>query len=441
MIRRRLGLHGKFVISLLVAAALPFFIGLIFFETLGYRYLIEERGRQHQSEAAALISAISQAANAEADKLRTWMTSEQELKAALRRLSHERSPQDVARARTLDEIWASLPPNDPQVRAVIDNPAADSLRRYQEVHGAAVEILITDAHGHLLAATGKPTDCRQADEAWWKQGAALAAAEFWRDTIVYDYSTETFTIDVVLPYHRDGRFQGVIKMGLEVAQLVPHLIMRGIQTEANWYFVLRSGNVLISSDSEIQTPGRHVPFELLDEIRTQEHGWTMMGNDKQQIIGFSAFQSDFIEPNAYVVFSSRASELFEPVWGNFIGLAVAGLSLLGLCLLVGFFLIQRKVLSPLGRIESAIRSMSVLARLREKGDEAREFKQQQQVEAKLRDIQRIRTGDQMELLAREIATMIAQVIHYQSEVDQSEGRGSTLRPYEPNAQGNQGSDS
>lgn len=433
MIRRRLGLHGKFVISLMVAAALPFFVGLIFFETLGYRYLIEERGRQHQVEAAGLISAINQAANAEADKLRTWLASEHELVDELVRLQHEPGPRDKNRARMLDELWASLPETDPQLRPLLVNPAVDSFKRYQQVHGAAVEILATDDAGHLVAATGKPSDYRQADEAWWQHGAALDAGDFWRDTITYDASANTFTIDMVLPYHQEGRFKGVIKMGLEVAQLVPHLVMRGIQSDATWYFVLRDGSILISSDAEIEQPGRKIPFDLLNQIRSQEHGWGVQDqegqeNQKEQIIGFSAFPSEYFEPSAYVVFSSHTSQLFEPVLGNFIGLAVAGLCLLGLCLLAGFFLIQRKVLSPLGRIESAIQSMSLLARLRARGQESQQLRQQQRVEARLRDIQEIRTGDQMEVLAREIATMISRVLNYQSEVDKSEGRGSDLQP-------------
>lgn len=429
MIRRRFGLHGKFVIGLLVAAALPFFIGLIFFETLGYRYLIEQRGREHQVDAAALISAISQAANAEADKLRTWLASESDLGNELARLSGADARPSPAQARMLDEIWASLPDDDPQLRAVLRNPVADSLRRYQKVHKAAVEIMATDEVGHLLAATDKPSDYRQADEQWWQQGARLEPDQFWRDTIIFDDSAGSFTIDVVLPYHRDGRLQGVLKMGLEVSQLVPHLIMRGIQNDASWHFVLRSGHILISSDSEIRTPGRQVPFELLQEMRSQEHGWTLVDDEQkgQQIIGFSAFQADYFEPNAYVVFYSGTSELFEPVWGNFIGLGIAGLSLLGLCLLAGFFLVQRKVLSPLVRIERAIHAMSVLARQRQRGSEPEQLLQQQEVEARLRDIQKIRSGDQMEMLAREISTMISRVLHYQSEFDKSE-RDSSQRP-------------
>jgi len=431
MIWRRLGLHGKFILSLLVAAALPFFIGLIFFEAMGYRYMIEQRGRQHQIEADALISAISQASNAEADKLRTWLASEQDLMRHLAGLAGDQALSHTEdEARMLDEIWASLPENDPKLLAILRNPVADSLRRYQRVHEAAVEILVADDKGHLLAASDKPTDYRQADEYWWQHGAELPPGEFWCDTIHYDDSAESFTIDVILPVHREGRLLGVIKMGVEVASLVPHLIMRGIQSEACWYFVLRSGHILISSDSSIEPLKRQVPSALIDEVRSRGNGWAKVldADGKEQIIGFTAFHADNFGPNAYVVFSSLTSDLFKPLWGSFIALAIAGLSLLGLCLLVGFFLIQRKVLSPLGRIELAIRSMSALARMRRQGGGDKLLGQQQEVETCLRDIQKIRTGDQMELLAREISTMISRVLNYQAESDKSEGREVSPKP-------------
>lgn len=424
MIRRHIGLHGKFVASLLVAAALPFFIGLIFFETMGYRYMLEKKANQHQIDASSLVAAINQAANAEGDKLRIWLASEPGLLdfvADKTREAHEMDQEVlVQQTQLLDEIWASLPASDPKIRGVVENAPAEYLRKYQVVHKAAAEILITDAMGRIVAASNKSTDYNQADEYWWQRGVNLEEGLFWRDTIHFDESSQVFTIDIVLPVYREKELIGVIKVGVEVAQLVPHLIMRGIQADSSWYFVLRTGQVLISSDAQVKPLEQSVPSELLNHIRRKQFGWTIENDhhDEECIIGFAAFGVDYIEPNAYIVFSSRSSDLFEPLWGNFIGLAVAGSSLLGLCLLAGFYLIQRKVLSPLFRIESAIRSLSVLARLRrQKTEDKRKIHQQhQEVEDRLRDIQKIRTGDQIELLAREISTMISRVLRYQSDV-------------------------
>ena len=50
-----LGLKGKFVVALLVAAALPFLVGLVVFESKGYQHLLEERGKRHQMEALTLV--------------------------------------------------------------------------------------------------------------------------------------------------------------------------------------------------------------------------------------------------------------------------------------------------------------------------------------------------------------------------------------------------
>ena len=431
MIRGLLGLHGKFVISLLVAAALPFVIGLIFFETIGYRLMVAERGGKHRMESAALVAAISQATNGEAEKLRAWLGGEPQLSAfaAQKNLELKQlSPSEVEeQIRRIDGIWESLPSTDPVMVALLRNDASSALVHYQSAHHQIAEILLTDAMGRVVAATAKPTDYNQADEPWWQAGMKLQPGEFWKNTLHYDESSKVFVIDLILPLHHSGERAGVVKVSVEVASLMPHLVMRGIATDSSWYFVLRSGHILSSSDDRIEPLQNRIPPEMLGKIKSAEDGWLVGLDDEgeSRIVGYTAMSSDYVAPNAYVVFSSLSDELLTPLWGSFIGLAIAGFSLLGLCLLAGFYIIQRKVLRPLAGIESAVRSVSLLARLRRAvpRDQKQILAQHQKVEDNLRLIQQIRTGDQMEVLAQDIATMISRVLNYQSEADRVEGSG------------------
>ena len=236
-----------------------------------------------------------------------------------------------------------------------------------------------------------------------------------------------FGIALVLPVFHEGERVGVIKMVVELDHLVPEVLMENHghnQTRHVWCFVLRGGHILMSSDPRADPLEYRLPHEALSRVRNEEHGWLIAKDHRgeERIMGFAAFHSEHIEPNAYVVYSSLRRDLFDSLWMNFLGLALAGVSLLALCLMAGFFLIQRKVLSPLGRIEAAIRSMSRLARLHRQWPQDREeiLRQHEEVEERLREIQKIRTGDQMQLLAHEISTMITRVLRYQSEVEHQE---------------------
>ena len=431
MIRGVLGLHGKFLVSLLIAAALPFGIGLIFFETVGYRLMVAERGEKHRLESAALATAIGQATNAEAEKLRAWLSSESELNVFAAQKSQELKSLSATRAeeqiRHIDEIWESLPPTDPVMVAVLRNDASLALTRYESAHYQVAEIILTDSMGRVVAATEKSTDYNQADESWWQAGAKLQPEKFWKGELHYDESSKAFSVDVVLPLHHGGEFVGLVKMSVEVASLMPHLVMRGIATDSSWYFVLRSGHILNSSDDRIEPLANRIPPEMLGKIKLAEDGW-LVGLDHEgnsRIMGYTAMGSDHVASNAYIVFSSLSDELLTPLWGSFIELAVAGFSLLSLCLLAGFYIIQRKVLRPLASIESAVRSLSLLARLRRiaSPDQKQILEQHQKVHDNLLLIQQIRTGDQMEVLAQDIATMISRVLNYQSEFDRFEGYG------------------
>lgn len=74
-----LGLKGKFVVALLVAAALPFVVGLAVFESNGYQHLLAERGKLHEMEALTLVRSIEQASTGQGETLATWIEADPRL--------------------------------------------------------------------------------------------------------------------------------------------------------------------------------------------------------------------------------------------------------------------------------------------------------------------------------------------------------------------------
>lgn len=425
MKRGGMGLQNKFLVALLIAAALPFLVGLVIFETIGYRHLLAERGKFHEMEAITLERSIDQASMAEGEKLRTWLVADPSLihfVTTKNRESSGRPADEIEReTRELDAIWASLPADAPQLLAVLQNPGSASLSKYQALHPETAEILATDARGRLVAATGKATDVDQADEEWWQKGAALPSGGLWTDVLRFDASSNVFSLDIILPLYQDDALAGVAKMSVDVTTLFSRVGVNGRLTGELWQIVLPDGKILASSEIG-STPLEHrLPDDTLGELRRKGQGWAVTSdrNGSAKMMGFVALGLDERDPNGYVVFSSLRDEVVDPLRHNFLWLGVAGASLLTICLLVGFHLIRRRILLPLSALGHAARSISAIARLHgaPRQDERKLREQHAQAEQDIQTIQAIRTGDEIEVLAGDLAIMTSRVLRYQRELE------------------------
>lgn len=425
MKRSGFGLQEKFLVALLIAAALPFLVGLVVFETIGYRHLLQERGNYHLVEALNLARSVDQEAMAEGGQLRTWLTAEPTLVdfiVAKNRECASRSPDEVSlETRRLEEIWTSLPADDPQLLAILKNPGSDSLRNYQAFHPNTAEIFATDTNGRLVAATSKTSDVDQADEAWWQKGASLPINSHWTDVLRFDASSNVFSLDVIIPLYEGDSFQGVAKMSDDVTSLFSRLALEGKCTSELWQIVLPDGRILASSESETEPMQHRLPDETIAALRGQTEGWTVTldRNSEPRMMGYVALGQDKLNPNAYVIFSSLRDDVVEPLRKNFLWLGVIGASLLTVCLLVGFYLIRRRILLPLSALSRSAQSISSVARLRQspQQDESKVRERHAQAEIDLQTIQSIRTGDEIEVLAGDLAVMTSRVLRYQRELE------------------------
>ncbi|MCB1130144.1 MAG: SpoIIE family protein phosphatase, partial [Verrucomicrobiae bacterium] len=422
---RGLGLQGKFVTALLVAAALPFVLGLLVLETLGYRHLLAERGRLHEMEALTLVNALDQSAKSQASQMRTWLAADPTVGRFLEgigRANAARSDSELAaETRQLDETWKSLTLNDPKVLAVIDNTAAGSLRAYQNLHPEIAEILLTDGRGRLVAATGKSSDIEQADEAWWHEGAALKPGEYWTDVLRFDASAGVFSVDLVVPILQDTGLAGVIKISEDVSTLFGRLSFDGEAMGERWQIVLADGRVLASSKSGYKSLESSVHEPFLNTLRRQHRGWAIAGDElnEERMMGFVALDNEGEEPSAYVVFSSLRDDVVAPLQRNFLWLGVAGAALFASCTFIGFLLVRRNILMPLASLGQAARSISATARLHHAHaqDQFTAESERRKAEADLETIQAIHTGDEVESLADDLAVMTSRVLRYHRELE------------------------
>ena len=420
-----MGLQGKFVVALLIAAALPFIVGLTIFESSGYQHLLRERGKFHEMEALILVRALEQAAEAHGQSLVAWLAADPTLPALMtdqNLASAARTPDDVAlETRRLDEIWSSLPADDSRLSAILTNPGSASLAKFRELNPEVAEILGTDALGRLIAATGKSSDFDQADEEWWQKGTKLGKNGQWTDVLRFDASSEVFSLDVVVAPRQSDKFAGVVKMSVDVTSLFARLGSDGEEVRERWEIVLPDGRILASSRSEFEPLRDRLPDETLHAISHDGNGWAIIedANNEPRMTGYVAMGPNRRNPSAYIMFSSQRDDVVGPLQRNLLWLGIAGTTLLAACALVGFYLIHRNILVPLSSLGRAARSIADTAKIRQSahGDERIIQEQRAQAEADLQAIQAIQTGDEIEALAGDFAVMTSRVLRYHRELE------------------------
>ena len=419
-----LGLKGKFVVALLVAAALPFVVGLAVFESNGYQHLLAERGKLHEMEALTLVRAIEQASTCQGETLATWIKADPRLSEWVDSVNEgllTRSPDEISEStRRLDESWSSIAATEPGVAGVLENDGSASLREFQALHPEVAEVLVTDRLGRLAAATGKASDFNQADEEWWTIGMGLADRRFWTDSLKFDDSADVFSLDVVLALHRNGESTGAVKMSVNVTSLFRRLGFDGEAKGERWEIALPDGRILASSRSGFETLSESLPSEALESIRRFPRGWleAIETGGEARLIGHVALGMTQGTPNAYVLFSSSRDEVVGPLQRNFLQIGIAAAALLTVCTLVGFQLIRSNILLPLETLGRAARSLAATAtQTNGRQDEIQMAEEHEKAESDWLTIQNIRTGDEIEALSSDFAVMGSRVLAYHRELE------------------------
>ena len=417
------GLRGKFLVGLLIATALPLVIGVILLETWGYRHLLNERGRLHQMEAMTLVRAIHQASEAQGEQFRTWVAADPaivDLVRSTNRGLEARDPAEVAaETRRLDAKWESLISEAPALKEVMGNSASESLIRYQALHPETAEALVTDSAGRLVAATGKTTDYDQADEAWWRKGKTLPEKAFWIDSLQYDFSSEVFSLDVVLPLYDEGVWEGVAKLSVDVSSLFTRLGFDGEAMGERWEIVLPDGRILASSKSGYVSLRDRIAPESLEWMRRKGQIGTLdrVIDGESYMSGYVTLEEPGEDARSYVLFSSRLSDVVTPLRRHLIWLGViSGLAVLG-CGVAGFFFVNREVLKPLQMLGKAARSVAETATLKAERDEVEASARRKKAEDFLQRILAIHTGDEVQDLAGDLAVMTDRVLRYHRELE------------------------
>lgn len=121
----------------------------------------------------------------------------------------------------LDVQWQQANEDDPLVQERLNNPAALTLRQFQERFAAHRELFITDQYGGLVAASNRTTDYYQGDETWWRSAYDNGRGRIYISEPTFDSSSETFGLIMAVPiYAPNGEVVGVLRSTYALTELL-----------------------------------------------------------------------------------------------------------------------------------------------------------------------------------------------------------------------------
>lgn len=172
----------------------------------------------------------------------------------------------------IESRWKAMDYTSPELRAVLDNPAAEFLQRYIKTRSSYREIIVTDLVGRTVAATGKTSDYRHANDLWWK--TAYSDGEkggVYIGDVHYHDSAKVYCIDIAQPFiDRKGGVMGVIMVGISADEI--HSLMASLQTGLGVTATLiRYDGTIVSSPGRSSVEAQPIPV-VQDIIKARAEG-------------------------------------------------------------------------------------------------------------------------------------------------------------------------
>ena len=236
-----------------------------------------------------------------------------------------RSNQDLG--RDLNEVrkaiprtetaWASMGLQSPKAREILENSAADFLRRYIAVNKSYRQVIITDFLGRLVAATEKPSRYYWALDEWWREayGDGSRGAVF-IGNVRYDGNSSSYIMDMAQPIiSADGSITGMIRVILDTQPI--HALIGSIQSDPGMSVALiHARGDIISAPGYSSLEFRTYPATLdILNARDRERRSFISTGEPRSVYGLSqrGFTEIFPHLNWIVVASTSVKGLLEPL--------------------------------------------------------------------------------------------------------------------------------
>jgi len=353
----------KIIAGFAVVLALVFGIGAVAMVGI-HRSLASFVGKNSAALAAQTMEMIDRNIYEQHMKCRQIAYSIRVRAAAMqsnREFEELRDPEEYV--RKVDSAWIAAPRDavTPLMKGLIENDLAEELRQnaafYEAMSGYDVfpEIFLTNRYGANVAQTGKTTDFKQDDEAWW-----IGARDhgFFIGDVEYDRSSEVYSLDLSARVDdAEGEFAGVVKAVLNIEEIFRIILEAGDYFEeegVEFYLATHTGNLVYPEGGKLPAclPMK-VIFGNIGKMGPVGYFKSPMGEHD----GHRKFFSYAVSPGyrsypgmGWVFIIARdEEEMFAPVQRLRNEVLAAGLVALVAALLVSFF-VAKGIARPIQRL-------------------------------------------------------------------------------------------
>jgi serine phosphatase RsbU (regulator of sigma subunit) len=417
-------LRAKILSLAALAGILSLLAALAVVWSLDYRQRVTEQGARYQREAAHIAGTLELLVQQNVQSLRELL-SIGDIATALARLAPGSNP--GVNVPQLDQAWPRLPLTAPEISSVLHNDLADRLRHFQRIDQPFAELLVADERGRLIAASGKTSDYDQSDEFWWQQAMRLHPGEVLLTGLDFDESAGVFSLDIALPIRSANAAApiGVLKAVLNISPIFASIPVFSAQSGVVSEVVQRDGHVLLRPDEKAMHPSvEKISMAAADRLQAASPGWfiSSLRDDTSSMVGYAPVHLAGVlapggradGPALFVLIEQPARAVLAPLLQRTLTILAIGSLFIIACILVGIWLIQRNLLTPIEILRRAAATITTIAR------QPSALSTVSAQEA-LRQVAAIRTGDEVQEFARDFSVMAERLLNYQDDLQREIG--------------------
>lgn len=124
--------------------------------------------------------------------------------------------QSLDQIKAMDEKWKATAGIADYMKAMMESPCGQYLRKIQRSKNFYAEIFVMDNLGANVAMTDKTSDYWQGDEAKFKNSFAGGKGAVFVDDVEFDDSSQAYLVQVSVPVIDGGKAIGAITFGIDV---------------------------------------------------------------------------------------------------------------------------------------------------------------------------------------------------------------------------------
>ncbi|MCJ2533433.1 MAG: HAMP domain-containing protein, partial [Candidatus Thermoplasmatota archaeon] len=267
----------------------------------------------------------------------------------------------------IDEDWSSAPMDViPQsMEVVLETNASLILKsllvtHYLEEHGIAFfgEVILTNKYGAIVAATHRPVDYRQSDEAWWQETWGEGTLHY--SDILYDEASGVRGICVCLPVKDEAQeVIGVARAMINILAVAKDIELTALGYETSELKITTSdGRLIFSSRAYVML--QNVSSSSFFELATDQRGHFIANEGEADRLFSYVMSTGYLEyeGNEWLVFLSHSE---DEVLGPATELQTRILTVAVLAIALGAVIsiaLSRSITNPIAVLENATQRMA-----------------------------------------------------------------------------------